>query len=103
MKRVELFDIKCNGVMLHQDLTEEEYFDTMMDLSQKFYSEGTPRPESLETIRKLSKKWRIKLNPARKKLGKGEENTLSMPRHLVTRLERDIVGRGGNFNARFNL
>ena len=40
--------------MLHQNLTEEEYFDTMMDLSQKFYSEGTPRPESLETIRKLS-------------------------------------------------
>jgi len=54
MKRVELFDIKCNGVLLHQDLTEEEYFDTMMDLSQKFYSEGTPRPESLETIRKLA-------------------------------------------------
>ena len=52
MKRVELFDIECDGVILYQDLTEEEYFDTMMDLSQKFYSEGTPRPESLETIRK---------------------------------------------------
>ena len=55
MKRVELFDVKVDGKLVYQDLTEEEYFDTMMDLSQKFYSEGTPRPESLETIRKLSK------------------------------------------------
>ena len=55
MKRVELFDIECDGVNLYQDLTEEEYFDTMMDLYQTFYSEGPPRPESLETIRKQSK------------------------------------------------
>ena len=55
-KRQELFDmtnesynILCKGRRIYSNLTEEEYFDVMEDLSIEFYQTGSPRPEDLET------------------------------------------------------
>ena len=45
----EKYNILCNGRKIFSDLTEEEYFDTMEDLSIEFYQTGSPRPEDLET------------------------------------------------------
>ena len=45
----ERYNILCKGRKIFQNLTEEEYFDTMEDLSQQFYQTGSPRPEDLET------------------------------------------------------
>ena len=64
-KKQELFDmanesynILCKGRRIYTGLTEEEYFDTMEDLSIEFYQTGSPRPEDLETeILTESKLW----------------------------------------------
>jgi len=40
---------------MHSDLTEEEYFDIMEDLSIEFYQTGSPRPSDLET--KITKRY----------------------------------------------
>ena len=45
----ELYNIYCKGRKLYSNLTQEEYFDTMEDLSIEFYQTGTPRPEDLNT------------------------------------------------------
>ena len=45
----ERYNILCNGRKIYQNLTEEEYFDTMEDLSQQFYETGSPSPNELET------------------------------------------------------
>ena len=45
----ERYNILCNGRRIFSRLSEEEYFDTMEDLSIQFYQTGTPRPEELET------------------------------------------------------
>ena len=45
----ETYSIYCKGQKLYSNLTEEEYFDIMEDLSIEFYQTGSPRPESLET------------------------------------------------------
>jgi hypothetical protein len=45
----ERYNILCNGRKIYQDLTEEEYFDTMENLSQQFYQTGSPNPSELET------------------------------------------------------
>jgi pyoverdine/dityrosine biosynthesis protein Dit1 len=45
----ERYNILCNGRRIFSSLSEEEYFDTMEDLSIQFYQTGTPRPEELET------------------------------------------------------
>ena len=37
------------GKVLYKNLTEEEYFDIMEDLSIEFYQKGSPRPQDLET------------------------------------------------------
>ena len=34
---------------MYKNLTEEEYFDIMEDLSIEFYQKGSPRPQDLET------------------------------------------------------
>jgi len=44
-----LYNIYCKGRKIFSQLTEEEYFDTMEDLSQEFYQTGSPSPEDLET------------------------------------------------------
>jgi hypothetical protein len=43
------YNILCEGRKIYLNLSEEEYFDTMEDLSIQFYQTGSPRPEQLET------------------------------------------------------
>ena len=45
----ESYNIYCKGRKLFSNLTEEEYFDMMEDLSIEYYQTGSPRPEDLET------------------------------------------------------
>jgi len=45
----ELYNIYCKGKKLYSHLTQEEYFDTMEDLSIEYYQTGSPRPEDLDT------------------------------------------------------
>lgn len=47
MKKQELFRILCNGRVIYQNLSQEEMFETMDDLSQQFYDTGLPNPEDL--------------------------------------------------------
>ena len=51
----ELYSIICKGEKLYSNLTEEEYFDIMEDLSIEFYQTGSPRPSDLET--KITKRY----------------------------------------------
>ena len=51
----ELYTILCKGERLYSNLTEEEYFDIMEDLSIEFYQTGSPRPSDLET--KITKRY----------------------------------------------
>ena len=55
-KRQELFEmanesynIYRKGRKIFTHLTQEEYFNTMEDLSIEFYQTGSPRPEEIET------------------------------------------------------
>jgi len=48
MKQAE-YTILHRGKVLHKNLTEEEYFDIMEDLSIEYYQKGSPRPQDLET------------------------------------------------------
>jgi len=45
----EYYNILCKGRKIYTNLTEEEYLDVMIDLSQDFYETGSPKPEDLET------------------------------------------------------
>ena len=45
----EKYNIYCNGRKIYSDLSEEEYLDVMMDLSQEFYEKGTPAPHEINT------------------------------------------------------
>jgi len=45
----ELYNIYCRGRKIYSHLTEEEYFDTMEDLSIEYYQTGSPRPDELDT------------------------------------------------------
>jgi hypothetical protein len=45
------YTILHKGKVLHKNLTEEEYFDIMEDLSIEYYQKGFPRPQDLETKR----------------------------------------------------
>jgi hypothetical protein len=45
----QFYNILCKGRTIYKNLTEEEYFDIMEDLSVKFYQTGSPNPEELET------------------------------------------------------
>lgn len=45
----ELYNILHKGERIYTSLTEEEYFDTMEDLSIEFYQTGSPKSEDLET------------------------------------------------------
>jgi hypothetical protein len=48
-KSDERYNILCKGRKIYTNLTEEEYFQTMEDLSIQFYKTGSPKPEELET------------------------------------------------------
>ena len=45
----ELYNIYCRGRRIYSHLTEEEYFNTMEDLSIEYYQTGSPRPDELDT------------------------------------------------------
>ena len=45
----ERYNILCKGRRIYTALTEEEYFNTMEDLSIEYYQTGSPLPEDLET------------------------------------------------------
>ena len=49
MSTQELYTISHNGQVLFEGLTQEEYFDKMMDLAEDFYSSGSPNPSELIT------------------------------------------------------
>jgi hypothetical protein len=49
MANRELYNIFCKGRKIYSNLTEEEYFDTMEDLSVEYYQTGSPNPEELDT------------------------------------------------------
>jgi len=43
------YTILHKGKVLYKNLTEDEYFDIMENLSIEFYQKGSPRPQDLET------------------------------------------------------
>ena len=43
------YTILHKGKVLYKNLTEEEYFDIMENLSIEYYQKGSPRPQDLET------------------------------------------------------
>jgi len=43
------YTILHKGEVLHENLTEDEYFDMMENLSVEYYQKGSPRPQDLET------------------------------------------------------
>ena len=43
------YNILCKGRKIYIDLAEEEYFNTMEDLSIQFYRTGSPNPYEIET------------------------------------------------------
>jgi len=45
----ESYTILHKGKVLYENLTQEKYFDTMEDLSLKFYETGSPNPSELTT------------------------------------------------------
>ena len=49
MKKQIKYTILHKGDILYKNLTEEEYFDIMEDLSIEYYQKGSPRPQDLET------------------------------------------------------
>ncbi len=58
----ERYNILCKGRRIYTSLTEEEYFNTMEDLSIEYYQTGSPRPEDLETeILLENNQWQQKL------------------------------------------
>ena len=44
------YHILIKGKKTFKSLTEEEYFDTMEDLSIQFYQTGSPKPHEIETV-----------------------------------------------------
>jgi hypothetical protein len=44
-----MYNILCKGRKIYSNLTEEEYFNIMEDLSVEYYQTGSPSPEDLET------------------------------------------------------
>lgn len=44
---MDTYDIFCNEKVIYKNLSEEEMFDAMDDLSQQFYETGLPNPADL--------------------------------------------------------
>ena len=49
MRKQELYRVRHGQEILGKNLTEEEYFDLMEDLAQKFYDGDLPNPLDLTT------------------------------------------------------
>lgn len=47
--KTDTYNILCKGRKIYSNLSEEEYFNIMEDLSNDYYRTGSPRPEDLET------------------------------------------------------
>jgi len=47
MKKQESFRILCNGRVIYTDLSQDEMFDIMDDLSNEFHETGLPNPSDL--------------------------------------------------------
>ncbi len=47
MKKQELYKIMLDGEILHENLSRDDMFDILDDLSEKFYSKGAPHPEDI--------------------------------------------------------
>ena len=45
----ERYNILYGTKIIFKNLTEDEYFDKMDELSQEFYDTGTPKPQDLTT------------------------------------------------------
>lgn len=45
----ESYNIICKGQTIYSNLTEEEYFNAMEDLSEQFYRTGSPNPNEIKT------------------------------------------------------
>jgi|TARA_Y100000022_G_scaffold193616_1_gene197016 hypothetical protein len=45
----EFYTILHRGQVLAEGLTEDEYFDKLLDLAEDFYSTGSPNPSELDT------------------------------------------------------
>lgn len=43
------YNILVKGRKIYSDLSEEEYFDIMEDLSVQFYETGSPEPTDIDT------------------------------------------------------
>jgi len=43
------YTILHKGKIMYKNLTEEEYFDKIEDLSIEYYQKGFPRPQDIET------------------------------------------------------
>lgn len=48
MKKRELFNISCKGRTIYNQVSEEEMFDIVDELAEKFYQTGEPNPEDIE-------------------------------------------------------
>ena len=49
MPNKERYTILHKGQVLYKNLTQEEYFDIMEDLSIEYYQKGSPKPQNLKT------------------------------------------------------
>ena len=43
------YNILVKGRKIYKELSEEEYFDVMEDLSAQFYETGSPHPTDIDT------------------------------------------------------
>lgn len=43
-----MYNILCKGRVIYKNLSEEEMFDVMNDLAEKYYQTGDPKPEEIE-------------------------------------------------------
>lgn len=44
---MEKYRILCNERVIYKDLSEEEMFEVMDDLSHQYYETGVPKPDEL--------------------------------------------------------
>jgi hypothetical protein len=48
-KSVEKYNILCRGRKIYTNLTEQEFFDILEDLSLQYYKTGSPNPFEIQT------------------------------------------------------
>ena len=49
MSNKERYTILHKDQVLYKNLTQEEYFDIMENLSIEYYQKGSPKPQNLKT------------------------------------------------------